>query len=287
VDGHDATSNVPPAGFSVATATSSELALYGIPPDPPATSGTQRATWQELFGNPQLHFLTPPSQLHSVPTWSPSRDNNSQNWSGFVAYNGGYSNVSGDYTEPSLGASRCATNSVSFWVGLGGFGTGVPLAQDGTAENVGGLGQNQAWFEFFPQVGMIDLNLYATPGQGFYAATTYDYSNIYTFFLMNVYTGAVEDFNAAANQSFNGSTAEWIAERPCSANCTSGNPTFTNLSNFQTMYWNLTGYNSGAGNAYQTSNYQTYMEDSSYNTLASPSSLASNGSFSITQNSCS
>jgi len=91
-------------------------------------------------------------------------------------------------------------------------------------------------------------------GKHFYAETTYDGNNQYTFFLFNVYTGNALDFNATAKQSFNGSYADWVVERP-------GLPggTHANLSNYKTMTWDDTIYNNGAGSGSQTNNWQVNM----------------------------
>ena len=134
VGGATETDNIPPAGFKVTTAGVNELALYGIPPEPPPNQPVQRDAWMRAYGNPKLHFLPAASELHVIPDVTapgPAVDT-SPNWSGYVGYNGGYTSTWGEYVEPQLYASSCQSNSVVVWAGLGG-GNGTDLEQAGTA----------------------------------------------------------------------------------------------------------------------------------------------------------
>ena len=254
IGGNPVTSNVPPVGFRVATASASELALYGIPKEPPATEPSFRQFWLQNFEGTRLHFLIPPTELHVVPRVAAGTSPNaSSTWTGHVGYAGGYTDVVGDYTEPAWNSSGCPTRDVVIWVGLGGWND-VNLAQDGTAlgNDTPGLNMHQGWYEFWPQEGWVPLSITATAGKHFYVETTYDGANQYTFFLFNVYTGAVEDFNATASQSFNGSYVDWVAERPQVGS------QHTPLANFKTLTFDQAFYNNGALGS-GTNNWQVNM----------------------------
>ncbi|MGA9775215.1 MAG: hypothetical protein WBU92_04770 [Candidatus Dormiibacterota bacterium] len=56
---------VPPGGFDAATASAAELALYGIPPEPPAADPTFRALWMKMVHN--LHWTPAPKYLQAIP----------------------------------------------------------------------------------------------------------------------------------------------------------------------------------------------------------------------------
>ena len=266
INGAPVTSNIPPKDFRVATASASELALYGIPQQPPTTRPTARLAWQQRFENAQLHFLSPPSQLHEVPNVAATTSGNaSTQWSGHVGYAGGYWDVVGDYTEPHWMNSSCSTRDALFWVGLGGWNF-THLAQDGTAlgNDTPGLSMDQGWYEFWYQgdpSGWIPLSITATEGKHFYVETTYDGNNEYTFFLLNVYTGAVQDFNASTSQSVNENYADWVAERPS----VGGTP--SPLANYGLLTFDQAFYNDG-NLASGTNNWQMNMVTNGGSTLA-------------------
>ena len=55
---------VPPKGFDAATASAAELALYGIPPEPPSSSPAY-AMWFRMVNN--LHWTPAPKYLQAIP----------------------------------------------------------------------------------------------------------------------------------------------------------------------------------------------------------------------------
>ena len=55
---------VPPKGFDAATAPAAELALYGIPPEPPSSSPAY-AMWLQMVNN--LHWTPAPKYLQAIP----------------------------------------------------------------------------------------------------------------------------------------------------------------------------------------------------------------------------
>lgn len=76
---------IPPPGFDAATASSAQLALYGIPPEPAVTSPTARALWLRMVSN--VHWMPPPSVLHNIPGETMGQIGTKYNneWSGYVA----------------------------------------------------------------------------------------------------------------------------------------------------------------------------------------------------------
>lgn len=55
---------VPPKGFDAATASAAELALYGIPPEPPSSSPAH-AMWLQMVNN--MHWTAAPKYLQAIP----------------------------------------------------------------------------------------------------------------------------------------------------------------------------------------------------------------------------
>lgn len=55
---------VPPKGFDAATAPAAELALYGIPPEPPSSSPA-RAMWLQMVNH--VHWTPAPKYLQAIP----------------------------------------------------------------------------------------------------------------------------------------------------------------------------------------------------------------------------
>jgi hypothetical protein len=264
---------VPPSSFDPNTASENELATYGIPARP--TDASLLADWNTRFAN--VRYVTPPPFLATVPVTANATSNI---WSGYKATAGGYANSTVTWTEPALGSSRCSNNSVVIWAGLGGWNVST-LAQDGTAENAPGIGQNQAWSEVLPaQTSIIPTNLYATVGQGFEAYVQYDSgtgsTSKFTFFMDNLYSGATQMFNVTAN-GYSGATAEAIVERPT----VGGVP--TNLSNYGTMTFNSAYIDGTAMNSQSHTGIDMYDGST---LLAAANSIGSGGAFTDTQHSC-
>jgi hypothetical protein len=224
---------VPPSSFDAAKASLSERQIYGIPPEPPASS-PEYAQWKEMMQR-GIHFVTPPAALaavppkHEVPSQSRVALSNgattltplsgatgsSNNWSGYFDWNGhgGYTHTAGYFVEPSDHGS-CNTSSAYTWAGIGGW-YNPNLGQDGTAQQVPGLGNDQAWTEILPEL-PIATNLYATPGHWFLADTQYTGSGHYSFYMYNYANGQAT--HATGSGGFDGNVAEYIVERPGTQN---------------------------------------------------------------------
>lgn len=276
--------NAPPAGFDATAAAPGRLALYGIPPAPPA--GAALLLWRQRMA--KLHFVAAPRFLAEVTAHAASSmPDFSDHWAGYVAYGGPFRRTVSTWVEPRLRPSRCRLTALTIWAGIGGYAT-PQLAQDGTAENTPEIGQNQAWWELTP-AGMVPVPLYATVGAQFTANVTYIGQGRFAFFMENDRTGAAW---SQVEQSTNGvslSTAEAIVERPCLANCAGDNARYANLSNF-----GRTEFTEATVDGAPIQALSTYAENMSDNgvayghNLARPGPLrAGSSGFSVTQRSCS
>ena len=91
---------------------------------------------------------------------APPAYNTSNNWSGYVVPSSSalITDAQGDFTVPTLNCADTPNGNTSIWVGIGGQqwstgGSSGTLLQTGVDANcVGGLQQNDAWFEQYPSV---------------------------------------------------------------------------------------------------------------------------------------
>ncbi len=238
-----------------------------------------------------IHFVTPPAALAEVPPKGESPINpanspgtsptanptpvtgstgSSSNWSGYFNWNGhgGYTNATGYFVEPSNHGS-CSNASAYTWAGIGGW-YNQNLGQDGTAQQVPGLGNNQAWTEVLPAL-PIATSLYSTPGSWFLASTEYTGSGHYSFYMYNYANGKAT--HATATGGFDGNVAEYVVERPGSYN----------LFNFNSVAFQ--GYTNGK--AFQldpAERINMYNETGELN--ASPSGISNHDAFNDNYSHC-
>jgi hypothetical protein len=289
------TITVPPPSFSPSTASSSELALYGIEPFP-ANSAEQPA-WEEMAAN--YHPVSaPPYIVVSANQVAPAATSgasggsaSSENWAGYITTSSSYATYTRAglyYYEPSLYSSRCSSNAVVFWTGLGGWNTG-DLAQIGTGYHLPGLSDNKYWYEVLPtEKYLIGLNFSSTPGYEQHVYVNYTLqpgTKVYAFEMSgyNYYNGQGETFywdpfpSGGVTGIWDGSTADYIVERPTI------NGSLSYLSNFRSV--DYTGY--ANGNTIATYGHDAVtMYDSSNTVMATPSSLTNGNEFTVTQDSC-
>lgn len=269
---------VPPQSFDASTATAAQLAEYNIPAQPPSTQPSKLALWNEMVNN--LHFATPPTRLISVPV-AASTATTSANWSGYIdtAATNAYASADGIYVEPSRMSTSCSSNAALVWSGLGGYHITTDLAQDGTALNVPSVGIHQAWWEIRPGA-LTPLPLYATAGSDFESFVRHVSGTTYSFFLYNYSTGSSLGFNETGGSAFDGTTAEYIVERP------TVNGSLWNLTNLGTVQFVNTSSNSNSAGSY--ANYQVTMWPSGGSPMETPGSISvSTGQFSDTFDQCS
>ena len=153
-----------------------------------------------------------PSQTAVATGWQAS------NWSGYAITTTVYSEITGNWTVPTLQTNcrSCGTASAA-WVGIDGF-SDDELIQTGTEQDyVGRTPEYAPWWEILPAA-ETDIDETVLPGDQMYAEiqegsggswniTLQDLTENWTFSTQQTYTG-------------NQSSAEWIMEAPeeCSGN---------------------------------------------------------------------
>lgn len=276
---------VPPAGFRPETASDAQLDEYGFPPRP--TDSTSLAAWQAEMSRWQGSAPPPPflaeANVSADTEYSP-------NWAGYVIESLPqditiFNHAEGWYVEPSLGSSRCSSNSVVTWAGLGGWNTSGGLAQNGSGINVPGLGAHQAWWEIVPGYNIVPANFHAHAGYLFDASTR-SLGTGYRFWFFDYYTNTSDAFDVSSTVS-NTNSAEVIVERPKIGN------SFSNLSNFGTLTVSESQANGNNFDSYSPNNNSLgwrhgihMVSNTTGDDLADPSSISRPGTFTVKQNNC-
>ncbi|MFL5862770.1 MAG: G1 family glutamic endopeptidase [Solirubrobacteraceae bacterium] len=206
--------------------------------------------------------------LSAVPVASASTDvqtASSGNWAGYVV--GGsssgahYKNVSGSWVVP---AAKCSSGQgySSFWVGIGGSGSGQTeaLEQTGTEAdcNANGSPSYFAWYELVPSA-PVKVNMAVHPGDHITGKVTVEGTNV-TVSLSNATSGA--SFSKTLQMSNpDTSSAEWIAEAPSTCSGGLSNCTPLSLADFGTVQFTNS-------NATTTDGHTGTISDSAWSTAA-------------------
>ena len=111
-----------PSGFNPMTATSAQLAHYGLPPRPPASNAAVLASWTNAMKHAKQEVAS--VAVQGVPMGG----YNGNNYAGYYSsqVNNGnipYEQVAGNWTVPTV-PSDGSTNEVGSWVGIGGILSG-------------------------------------------------------------------------------------------------------------------------------------------------------------------
>ena len=224
-----------------------ELIGRGFPPRPdPSTAPDAYAQWLDLISQPITmvppHLVSRTDIVHSISQpHSQQQDVRagfvaSGNWSGFVdlGSNRGFTAVYGQWSVPTIVACEFdATTYSSFWVGLDGYNGFTDLVQDGTEHDCTdflgfNFGSYSAWEELLPnQPFSQNVALSINPGDSFWALAwvgdanrQYDPNGTFAWFNMWDTTrrqGVLLSVPLNGTH-YNGSTAEWIMERPLLSN---------------------------------------------------------------------
>lgn len=301
INGVKNTFPVPPKGFNPLTASAESLARYGFPPKP--ANPNQLNLWTDVVKHwhettPTLE-LGPASKIHGsvknislrpsilLPNTTDSYPSYSNRWSGYIvnasspSFNE-WKAVQGDYYQPFRGSNSNAMEAS--WVGIGGKNAyPTKMIQAGTFINWKGQGTYQAWYETFSdQYGDIaaqPVGLVVRPGDHIHVYVDYEGSNS-TIYLANESTGNAVPVKVQMDASYwDGSTAEFIDERPTYGTSMPplDNYDHVNWSNAQVYsiygYWNPLG---------SLSNERMILtSDGTYlgAVLSEPDALSSNTSF--------
>jgi Peptidase A4 family len=233
---------IPPPSFDPLTASSTQLEDYALPARPPAGSEALPG-WEQMMR--KLKWITPPTKLVTVP-FRAGGHIDSQIWSGLanVPLAGTlYEEAVAQYLEPNIGPTACTPNSVIYWAGIGGLGSGT-LAQAGTSNNTAGMLQNQGWWEILP-ASAVAVPFYATQGGSTFtqAVVAYQLNNQWAFSLYDQATGATWT-SSLEGGPIDASSAEYVVERPRYQNLPGYGRGFAALSNFGHMRFTNTQTNS-------------------------------------------
>ncbi len=141
----------------------------------------------------------------------------SLNWAGYAATTSGsnaFSNVSGDWTIPTVSTAGGSNSAVAFWVGLDGFNSST-VEQIGVAAQVSHKRvQYYAWYEMYPN-SAYQIPMSVAPGDQISAAVTYVSTNEYQLALSDLSTGQSYSTLQSSSSGLR-SSAEWITEAPSS-----------------------------------------------------------------------
>jgi hypothetical protein len=278
---------VPPKSFDPRTASAQALERYGFPRRP--TDPAARAQWDKVFGNDAQpaapggcvsnEFAEGPEEVAGGGSGEEifaSEDKNTLNWAGFEDAAQGHPShfgaVTGEYPQPTYHSTSCAEPHEVSWTGLGGdFSTN--LMQDGT-----GLGSEYyAWYEILPNP-LVKVSLTVKAGDLIQDYVTYSGGTVDFW----VYNHSRETYShttiGGVSGSYNGSSAEYVDERPIV------NGGLSNLADFEKVQWregkafnNVTGAWEGIGGS-EHLRLHMYSNDSSHQ-LAAPGYLFGGTSF--------
>ena len=308
---------VPPKGFDAATASTSALAAYGIPPVPPTTGGLEGLIrWAQSlhhisFGPPTPYLATSDA---SAPAFSGKASGaaatyTGSNWAGYGLCPNStdtfgscdtnvFTSVAGSYIEPSYNNYSCAGESVDgvaeppatvIWAGIGGVNSkGTQLAQTGTAHNIA-VPDHGTWFEMVPGLKITEF-----PDNEFQAKIKDDivpiveYANGFYYFEVYDATSGKVSFTSIGVYPYSGESAEMVVERP---EVTVDNVNYlTALGNFTSPIDFLSQANGIWLDEYPPTDwrYGLHMhEHSTGQVLAVPNTIsAPNGNFTVTYENC-
>jgi len=250
---------LPPAGFSIKTATDEELNAYGIPPRPNEDKNPQEyGDWLRKFSKtrimPELkinpNVVHAPAAIKKIETKTPSNQiAYSDNWSGYVItdptnmFRTPGTRISAVFPQPKA-ISGCTMGPgdyhASFWVGIDGWGSNDVLQVGTELElNCGSGVNNYGWIEWYDSVNKnpeIQItNMPVGPGDLVEADVWLEDNgfggNAYVL-LFSVGAQMVGlSLSPPPGVALIGNCVEWIAERP------TVNGAYSNLTNFLLMPW--------------------------------------------------
>jgi hypothetical protein len=220
----------PVTGFNPVTASDIDLARYGYPrrPDPVTEPGLRRL-WDRAFTAKHTFVtavLVEDKIWHTLPHGAPKKPGFglAGNWAGGVVEVASLklsppqpaNMVFAEWTVPTIQPKPAESGSqtVGFWVGLGGWGTSQVL-QAGTAATISGSSVNYwAWTEWYP-AGYVVSNLAIKPGDVVSVLVCAPETDHGYVSMMNHRTGIAISAGVAdptGTNPYDGSSVEWVIE---------------------------------------------------------------------------
>jgi hypothetical protein len=211
-------------------------------------------------------------------TSSESTSDTTSNWSGYAAFGGTFTRVSGSWTVPSA-AGTGDTSADATWIGIGGVSSD-DLIQVGTqniiSSNNGAT--SSAFYELLPDASEPLGSLSVNAGDSVTASITQAGPDLWAIRFSDITTG--QGYATTVSYDSSNSSAEWIEEDP------SDGPTEIPLDSFGTVPFSaVTATENGATVNLVTSKAQLVtMVNSEGQPLATVSALGGDGaSFSVTR----
>jgi len=157
-----------------------------------------------------LLFLSPLSVSAASPSYLTS-----YNWSGYAVKTGSLTGISGSWVVPASSSDEALAADAA-WVGIGGMDKRRDLIQVGTRGlKYGGAVSYAAWYELFPAPA-VEIPLAVTAGDKMSATVVKVGKNKWSISISNDTTK--ESFAILVPYVSSEASAEWIGERPQSAN---------------------------------------------------------------------
>jgi hypothetical protein len=223
------------------------------------------------------------SAQQTVPQNSPQvvpvGSGTSANWAGYVAQGSTYTAVSASWTVPTVSAANVSTAADATWVGIGGVSS-QDLIQAGTQAVVqNGNVQYQAWYELLPNY-QTQISLAVHAGDVVSVSLAETSENNWSLTFLNNTTGQTYQKNITYASS--NTSAEWIEEMPVGG--TSRSLNYLPLDNFGAAnFTNASVVANGTSENISAAGAQSLTMVSSGQALATPSSITSGTSFSVTR----
>jgi hypothetical protein len=169
-----------------------------------------------------------PASLSKADKKPPSGVQTSLDWAGYAVTGTTFTNVAGSWTQPAATCPKNQLQEAAFWVGIDGYSSSDPTVQQiGTDSDctkakgkTAGGPHYYAWYQLYPQSDVVlSSSTYpVVPGDAITASVSAS-GSVYT---LSISDGSKWHFsiNQTPETQPQNSSAEWIAEAPCTgSNC--------------------------------------------------------------------
>jgi hypothetical protein len=248
----------------------------------PAPSSSVSGLTPTSTTTPSTSSTAPTTTSSPTPSSSTSTTTSytSTNWSGYLAVNGNFTEISSSWTATSPTGNGSTMSADATWIGIGGVTTS-DLIQIGTDNAVSASGQvsASAFYELLPNASIDISSINVSPGDQMTASLSEVSASLWDMTITD--TTKNQTFTEQVSYSSSNSSAEWIEEDPSYSN-----GQLIPLDNFKTAsFTNATTVSSGSTLNLATANAQPItLVNSSGQPIATPSSIGSDGaSFSVNQ----